>query len=499
MKHIKYLILTLILFIGINVYAEGPQSDGYIKYGDEYLYNSGEVYNGAVEGFLYNPSENKLTIDSVNSQETTFSIYNMGDLIIEFSGTNTFFKETFAKIFSTNNTNIIMQGDGSITVAGGKFLISDSNVEIKDVTININGEASVVEAYGDVQVTDARINLNSTKYHAAGVAGRNVYLNNVTMTGYVGLTAILAINSLSIENSNINVASISRGYYATIHSGADININESAIIVDKDAVSDLMVEEDQDYNIAIFAGSEGKGNLTIENSNIMIKDYTSINVAGDLSIVNSAVNLKHHSLPVLGKLSVVNSNVDIAYYGIGLLVPSLDMQNNAVMENGVLFENSVVTIKPAGEEFKAKYIKRAELDSNNYHLAPVPFVTLSNITLNNDDIIEGGSIYSACGNINGLDTCARYISNEEVNSDSLINYINSYGNSSESDIANLSGLSKTIVISRPEEKQETSNIIDVIKNVPNTGIATFIGVILGIGILGCGIYLVIKANKKETI
>ena len=51
---------------------------------------------------------------------------------------------------------------------------------------------------------------------------------------------------------------------------------------------------------------------------------------------------------------------------------------------------------------------------------------------------------------------------------------------------------KKIVIGHPAHNQ-------IIKNVPKTGIVTFIGIAFGIGILVYGTYIVLNATKKETL
>ena len=450
MKIIKYLFITLILFIGINVYAEGPKEDGYISFmtdpdsDDIYIYRQ----NGSTitpDGLSYDESTNTLTFNNFNldvpeqgGQYGDIKIDNMGDITIKFVGDNIIsFNKTFQSGFIVldRNTNVNLEGPGNLKFTTNRYFISGTN--------------------------GANVNTNNF---------------NVDATFIDELRALFDIagGTVNINDSNITL----RGMFDIEMSGAFVNVTNSTI----NAIG---------------------GECQLTNLDEIIGSTINVRFCGldAKHIKNSTLNLTGRPLGI-GKYpqyekTIEGSTINIKYGTYGLIVEG-DPSDTAKL----IIDNSNVNISPlTGSEYD-EFAQIYEDDVRDNVLgAPVSLFSLfSELEITGTEIVTGGSLYSSCGGalLFGQDVCVYYIAEEEIDGliDTIIKAFTGQTFADE-DNARIAKISKNIVIGTPEKQEEQQT--DVIPNVPNTGISTIISVVLGVQILIAGAYILIKNSKKETI
>ena len=269
MKVIKYLILSLILLIGINVYA----SNQYISYRDAYndidIYYNGTILPGP-SCMSYDDASNTLTFDNCNFVNSHISISDMGDITLKFIGDNnieiandSIYENSF--INAANSTSITIQGPGNINVSshdnqstqGDCFLDLYYNDLITFDSVNITLDSSndyefqfIENHYGPVvtinnsnisglgkgddwsediaEIIDSTINIEYFNIYVK-------HIKNSTITG-IGRIHIEADSDFSkqIENSTINLKYAEIGLEINdSQAGLPITIEDSYIVLDR--------------------------------------------------------------------------------------------------------------------------------------------------------------------------------------------------------------------------------------------------------------------------
>jgi len=474
MKYIKYLFLTLILFIGINVYAEGPSSDGYIETRGDLgrsrisIFKNSTGENNVLDGISYDLSTNTLTLNNYTgvfryeadtslydggssnlSYRAAFRFYNMNDVTVKLIGENNITCDTtFCYIFYYNeNTNFTIEGPGTLTVSGSSsfdFLKSDgvNYANINKATINVT--------YTGHEIWDRKfVRGNFIGTHNYNAANININDSSITLNN---MDSYNKNNGYSAKINNSEITLYNSEMSITEMEDTTINANISVLNVDKIKGSTINLLGPMNFGTP-------DGENIIEDSNIHIK---------------AVLGLIYSSTPKA--LEIINSNIVIEKMSDG-----------------------------EREEFFAKN----DDYNDNVKSLNIPFLSLSEPSLTDSVIVEGGSLYSGCGTYYGTNLCFYYIAEEEIPnfSESAVKLFVGDSLTSE-DEERFAMLSTKVVIKDPRQEDpvepdpdegDNSVIDEIIKNVPNTGIFTIVGMVLGIGILSYGVYIVLKASNKETI
>lgn len=445
MKIFKYLFLIFVLFVGINVYAEVPSPNGYIRFnnGDytyTYLYSNTET-QGTVDNVTYDLDNNTLIFNNYNIEQKrktpVFDIYNMGDITVKFVGDNSINllyemgNMEFFQFDGENDYTITIETSGSLnyTANGVTFLSCASSGGLCNININ-----------------NANINLTAkdTNYGA-------------TFLFWPSQDSTLIINNSNIElHGSFDISTV------------DTIINNSVFNAVGGSCQLTNIKEINDSTVNIrFCGLDAK----------YIKNST-INIVGEGLYLSATDNYNK---------TIENSTINIEYATSGL--------NGGEDGKEIIISNSYLNIKPLTGTVLEEYIRTKgdmydDLSVFDYKIAI--FSLNASIKTEGTTIVEGGNIYSSCGGeqVFGEKMCIYYSAEEEVE-----DFINIYiriitGQVTETDKETIKQISNTIIISDPVPNQ-------IINNVPNTGVIAFIWALIGLIPLILGIYL-IKDRIKRT-
>lgn len=503
MKIVKHLISSLIILLVINVYAEAPQSDGYIKLkvaGNEiYLYsNDPQVDIGVYPGVEYYSSNNTLVFNGFNSNdiETHFELYNMGDLNITVSGNNEFYNSMYngdnSHAISTLNTNINVSGGGTLLFKGwGIGSMSSSNYIFNDVTLVGMGIGS--DALGSlVNNNNSNVILNNvnarfgylvygSNYDTYGFNVKKLEINNSDIYGYAEspVTSSAGESSIVINKSKIQLY----GYNDVATILGAVVVNDSTLNISNPFLDNPSYAKSYLYNFTLDSetlnqlqsttNSDGIfGSLEVNNSTVNLKDVENAFTGTDLVINSSTLNIDNSDTAVLmfnynnatesvANFAINGGNLTISNAGYGILCLA-SKECNLSFNGGV---TDITANKTQIDENVLIAIANTELPNPPAAIVAHP---KANITFNNGvGVVEGDKLIEC-----------------------QFNYCFAKNNNGNLEY------SKRLLIMVPP------TITDVIKNVPNTMsvITLFVLSLAGLLIVtGVAILSIKLIKNKKTL
>ena len=485
MKIIKYIILSLILFIGINVYAEGPSQDGEIAIRHypqtlKYIYSNSN--NTTTEECMnYDESSNTLTINNCNLQDMYIDFSNMGDVKLNVVGENSIY-DGYHSISATYTDSLTVYGSGTLNIKDG---IDAKNLYIKDITINIEVGNSSHAIYGKDYISVDNVTINALKVNNE-VMQHIFWINNSegtieikdsTITGYADVVFSSEYDDTSLIINNLNLSINGDFDDNQVYSGT--NFGNVSI-----ANSNFEINKEN------FAGITAEENLTIVNSKIKLeKGY----LEAPKTIINeSEITLNGYIYPY-GKLEINNSRVNLDVeesVNVGIIAQDIDINNSEVYVNN----NSMIGIYVIKLDINNSTLDVQDIKNTNMPFQ-LPFYIYESGTENpitiggNSAILKGGNLYNDCKIDSGETMCLYYFSDTEIEGsfEAFENAIDD--NASSEDLEKIEKVSQRVLIGIPQP--------EIINNVPNTGIVKVLCTIIGLGALGFGVYLIY--NKKEAI
>jgi hypothetical protein len=398
-----------------------------------------------IDGIYYDYDTNTLTLNNVDFSSGQQVIVDfivadhMGDFNLQILGTNNINIAKGYIYLGVNNYWDSGPGESvghTATVFGGGTLnLSNVTFNLDDEITNINNVTiNSINSLIDMEYNEGILNLNNVKINAE--CNQEEWCNE-------GMNLINYGDTININNSVINAK---RYYFAPQN---NINIKNSSIDM---------------------AGIEGD-NFMLENSKV---------VFSDLIYVYASVKLKDNSELIFKYKRAFINGLEI---NSSKLTMYKDCSGDRLIGGNVVIDSGTLDIK---------YEENGEACQYAYPIF-YEYEPRTNITIKGKSYIkEGGKLYKSC-NPNDENECLYYIAEEEIE-----NFYNITKNGTEEEkLAVIKKLPKRILITVPEE-ETSETVIDIIKNVPNTSIVTFIGMIFGIVILSYGTYLVLKSSKDKV-
>jgi hypothetical protein len=515
----KKLLLIITLFIAgiVAVNAAGPTEHGSLHIGENVIYCAdNDCTISQVNGISYNASTNTLTLNNFDGTSyEELHVASMGDLNIEIKGTNTL----AGGIVSYDNneaSNLNFIGNGTLNLTGLGISVYSGDISVDGPTINLNGnndlfkgenidisnsnityEGSevVIRPGGNVNITKSKITFNNC--YRFIYTDEDITITDSVIKGTSKKDTIVA-KYLDITGSEITAYSYG-GWIITTDMTTNI-VNSSITSIYNSETHDITDQNGDNYSKGISVGAH----FNVDNSEIKI------NVNGEAMFV--------------GLLNATNnSDIDVSGLGGILAYGDISLDSSKVKSRGYLYSmiaynaietnDSIIDIdRVSGDDFD-------RIDSL-YKNGISPFIdvnipgfigigydmmgtgTKTKIT-GSYGIAEGGNLYSSC-DPSDPNMCMHYVAENEI--DGLYEVIIKAMNGdtlTDEEKGKMSQISTRVLIGDPNEKQElneeSETIIDIIKNVPKTGISTMISLFFGVQLLIVGGYLIINKTRKKTI
>ena len=500
MKIIKYLLISLILLVGINVYA-----DSYIKYNISkgidinqtvYLYSESQPA-GTVDGISYDSSTRTLTLNNytnpIERSIMKLEFYNMGSINIQVVGVNDMKQNGINQTFYATGTNLNVSGTGTLNLYGVGFQITDSSsLTINDITINGYGLPNGWLVGGGSSLTlngvTAKYFYYSDGYQHHAFSSGNVRIIGSNIYG-IAAPSIEADGDVYIEDSTIKmlVKNIKRDYDVAIGASGNVTIKNSNVEIEGERINEnsaLASYFDGDLYIRNYSEESYNSQLQsmfadVPYNSAMMAQGDTIGISAGNNVVidggNVKINGANKCILTMGNTGMNNTDVELRCpYGIlnyGSDKSLTLSSSNLSIKDTALGINNATIIVDENSDFKSE-IMNEELQESYVSFGISSFSAATSVNIELDD---SRTLY-----VNGKE----YTSNKQNLSAS---------NSIEIKKVNQQGQDPQA----PDNQKET--IIDVIKNVPNTSIISFVGFTFGVAILVYGTYLVLKACKKETL
>ena len=386
---------------------------------------------------------------------------------------------------TVHNTENIMYDESTNTLTFNNNMCSDIGyrpegiiTDMGELNIVINGKNCIKDSENHTIYFD----VTNTILHFSGkgtfVTHFNAEDNDVYFDNFEGAAGIIEADNIYINNSKIynNMPGDADDINWEQHYLAGFEANSITLTNSVFEVNNQLYDEH--YWTTLFTSFDG-GVITIDNSNVKIQSVAGL-TGNKINIVNnSTVDIYSFQAIIPGKLNIALSTVNIKYGFYGIFA-----------EGGLNINNSKVNLEYINSGLMSEWIEAMGVSDG----IKLPILT-TNLEITGDvEILEGGNIYSDCQGEGDEQVCVYYIAEDEV--DGILEVImRMMGDElTAEDMETLNKLSVNVRIGRVEPEPE-----EVIQNVPNTGIFTIIGAVLGVGVLSCGAYLLIKSKKKTNV
>ena len=529
---IKNIIFMVIIFLIGTITVNA----GSIKFNDTEIYPNANL--ASLSCATYNESTSTLTLNNCDASAYKISIYNMDSVTIDVVGTSTIDSFTGpASAIYTMDTDLIISGSGTLNLNG--LINVDGDLTINDVAINFMPNTDSNNIYSNyhyavdadkVSINGAQINLGYTVSNNKNYViptfflycDEDIEINNTQISGiaseFMSHDSSPGNSTITINNSDIDVAASGTKFdrYATItDSTIDFTYTEAEknILSNTQKYNDIISEETVSFSLdnstlTLKDTDIYGGPLTVKNGSTLNVEGGEVQVSG-ATINNSKVKFKNTRLVIMGDFSLLNnaefaidshSNNDmvLAVMQAKLTVDNskLTMKNNAtygiyLFDSDLVVKNGIVDVTD---------VKNPDIQIQT-PIFMVRYQDKNPVTLEGDSkVIEGGKVQKAVVPDGANTMYFYYFAEEEIEGivDAITRIDNGDMSHAEADMAAIDKMASRVLIhSSSLDNPTQATITDIIKNIPKTGLFTIAGVVLGIGIISYGTYLIIKSNKKE--
>ena len=454
-KHITTLILLTLLFMLIFAISVSAESEAYQLYVSGVQVTSENAADVLGDGTVSYDSETKtLTLNNakitdcytleLGQENTCVGIYTAIDnLTVNLVGTNEIdfishienHKGNVGGTAIYSECNLLVKGDGSITLKAEFSIVATGSISITDSSILSGSFFGISNMSGDITLTNATIKtVPNEKWDIAALIfaqSSNIILENTTVVAndYIEMSVIytmlgsITVNNSSVTTSSVGAAAISAG---SMEQGApnqtltitnsELNIasNMMGIVcggslfkmenvkgnfqLTKDmayaivAVTRLEISncELDIYAVPIEDGSLGLGGkiVKIDDSNVDItiggkEGNFGIAADGEVTITESEVQIKGTSTAISGIYNA-NGNVNITDSNVGISVLGTEKEG---LTAGIFTQNGYLTVNGGNLKIMATAPMDNELTACIYTMTMLPCKII-----NADVLLQGNKV-----------------------------------------------------------------------------------------------------------